>query len=64
MNEKQEQEWNQILSDLGATERSEMGIAMHSLFEQLMAGGFTEHQALRIIAYGMFHQPSNGEVDE
>ncbi|MDP8928648.1 MAG: hypothetical protein M3O70_08770 [Actinomycetota bacterium] len=30
---------------------------MHELFGELRRSGFTEEQALRIIAYGLFHQP-------
>lgn len=36
-------------------------VAIHELFLSAVAGGFTEKQALYIIAMGMFGRPNDGD---
>ncbi len=43
------------------TELAVASTQMHELFEQLQESGFTEDQALRLLAYGLFHRPGPEE---
>lgn len=58
-----EREWNSILADIGEEADGEFGIVVYDMYKKLRTGGFTETQALRIISYGIFHQPQDGDTD-
>jgi hypothetical protein len=56
--------WNKLLTEISPeTETAAFGIQLKHVYEMLLGGGegFTERQALRIVAYGLFHQDQDQE---
>lgn len=55
--------WERVIAPLegdGAEVDAGFGI-FQMCFEKLLAAGFVRDDALRIIAYGLFHTPDKGE---
>jgi hypothetical protein len=54
------------MTDLPAdptTPAQRVGIALHEMYKMYLAGGFTEEQALKLIAYGVVANAQNAPDD-
>lgn len=59
MGEEFEKKWREVTSGLDprTLEQNQAFSAIREMFENLLLAGFTEKQALRFLAYGMFQDP-------
>lgn len=62
MGEDFEKKWREVTSGLDprTLEMNQAFGAIREMFENLLAADFTEKQALRFLAYGMFQTPEEG----
>jgi len=50
------EEFDKLSSNVDFSSLQVAAVGLHTMFETLVEAGFTQDQALRIIAYGMFQQ--------
>lgn len=51
MGKTPQEEFDDVISQLSSLEDVSAGVAFHQLFTTFMAGGFTEDQALKLLAF-------------
>lgn len=58
--------WGELVEALDAQRRpaADDMTALHEMYLDFLAGGFTRDEALRILAYGLFHRTPLGDADE
>jgi len=63
-----EEKWREVTQGLDprTMELNQALSYLHEMFKNLLAAGFTEKQALRLLAYGMFQNPEEepGETSD